>query len=213
MEVQKIGHCCLLIKTGGITILTDPGNFSSAQDDIGGINIVLITHEHKDHLHIESLRRVIQNNPSAKIFTNSSVGRILREENISYEQLEGNAKKEENNVLIEAFDGKHEEIYEDFAQVQNTGYFIANKLFYPGDSFYDPGRPVDVLALPVAGPWCRIANSIRYCLKVDPKTAFPVHDGMLNKEGLRPVHNIPREVLSKNNVEFVIIEEGEKRSF
>ena len=70
-------------------------------------------------------------------------------------------------------DGKHAEIFEEYGQVQNTGYFIENKLFYPGDAYTEPGKVVDVLALPVAGPWCKSAEAIAYAIRVQPKKAFP----------------------------------------
>lgn len=60
--------------------------------------------------------------------------------------------------------------------MENTGYFIDEKLFYPGDAFTDPGRPIDVLALPVAGPWVKISESVDYALALKPRTVFPVHD-------------------------------------
>ena len=46
MKIKKIGHCCLLIQTGRLNILTDPGAFSVEQNSIKGIDIILITHEH-----------------------------------------------------------------------------------------------------------------------------------------------------------------------
>ena len=57
-------------------------------------------------------------------------------------------------VSIESIEGKHEYIYKGLPDVQNTGFFIAGKLFYPGDSFHNPQKKIDILALPVAGPWC-----------------------------------------------------------
>ena len=213
MLIKKLGHCCLLIKTGNLTILTDPGAFSIAQNLITGIDIVLITHEHSDHLHTESVKEILKNNPDARIFTNSGVGKKLDEENIKYSLLEGNNSEEINDVKIEAFDSKHEEIWQEIGQVQNTGYFIDNKLFYPGDSFYNPEKPVDVLALPVAGPWCKIPDAIRYCLKVKPKKAFPVHDGMLQEDRIGASHKIPEKVLTENGIEFISMLSGEEREF
>src|SRR3990167_7420555 len=54
MKIKKIGHCCLRIEEQETVILTDPGVFSTLQNEEQGIDIVLITHEHGDHLHIES---------------------------------------------------------------------------------------------------------------------------------------------------------------
>ncbi len=46
MNITKIGHCCLLIKEQGLTILTDPGTWTTDQNNLTGIDVVLITHEH-----------------------------------------------------------------------------------------------------------------------------------------------------------------------
>lgn len=68
MRITKIGHCCLVIKTETATMLTDPGAFSSEQNTLEGIDIVLISHEHGDHLHIESLKEVRLHNPNSAAF-------------------------------------------------------------------------------------------------------------------------------------------------
>lgn len=213
MEITKLGHCCLLIEIGGITVLTDPGSFSTAQDAVTGVDLILITHEHADHLHVDSLKRVLANNPAARIMTNSAVGNILAAEGIAHQVLEGTASTVFSDVVIEACDGKHEEIFEEIGQVQNTGYFIAGKFFYPGDSFTAPGKSVDVLALPVAGPWCKISDAIRYALRVKPRTAFPVHDAMLQKERIGGSHAVPAMVLPQHGIDFVALREGETHTF
>lgn len=213
MKIKKIGHCCLVIKTKALTILTDPGAFSTDQNSIQGIDIVLITHEHHDHLHVDSVREVLKNNPEAKVLTNSGVGKKLDEVSIAYTLLEGRNSTEIDGVAIEAFDCKHEEIFEEMGQVQNTGYFIDNALFYPGDSFCDPEKPVDVLALPVAGPWCRIPDAIRYALSVKPRAAFPVHDGMLRKDRIGSSHKTPENVLVANGINFIVMNDGDEKEF
>lgn len=210
MQIKKLGHCCLLIKTNNLTVLTDPGAFSNTQNFERGIDVILITHEHMDHFHVESLKEVLNKNPNAQVVTNSGVGKKLDEIGIPYTRLEGKDSMEIQQVLFEAFDGKHEEIFEEFGQVQNTGYFIDNKLFYPGDSFHIPGKPVDILALPVAGPWCKVGDAVRYALAVNPKKAFPVHDGMLVKERIGSSHIAPQQALAEKGIEFVIIKEGEE---
>ncbi|MFA7193798.1 MAG: MBL fold metallo-hydrolase [Candidatus Paceibacterota bacterium] len=214
MLIKKIGHCCLLIKTQNITILTDPGAFTvNTHKDLIGIDLILITHEHGDHLHVDSLKEIIKNNPNAKVVTNSSVGKIISEEGIDFEIVEGNSAKEYLNTLIEAHDAKHEEIYEEFGQVQNTGYIIDNKLFYPGDSFCNPQKEVDVLALPVAGPWCKIPDSINYALSLKPNKVFPVHDGMLQQDKIGSSHKAPEVILKENGIEFIPMVNGGEKEF
>ena len=213
MIIKKIGHCCLLIKTGDVTILTDPGMYSDGQNSITGIDLVLITHEHADHFHSASLQEIVKHNPHATIITNSGVGKKLDEIGIPYVILEGINTTSVNGVVLQAFDGKHEEIFEEIGQVQNTGYFIDGTLFYPGDSFYVPDKEVPLLALPVAGPWCRLADAIRYCLAIKPKKVFPVHDGMLEPNNTALVQRIPQQVLSERGIEFIAMKSGDEKEF
>ena len=64
MNVTKLDHCCLLINHKGLRILTDPGHYTvDLQNRLKNIDIILITHEHQDHLHTESLHELIKNNP------------------------------------------------------------------------------------------------------------------------------------------------------
>ncbi|MAG61269.1 hypothetical protein CMI43_00390 [Candidatus Pacearchaeota archaeon] len=214
MKVKKFGHCCLLIEEKGIRILTDPGGYTDLDVVVRqarNIDVILITHEHADHIHVLSLKRLLENNNGVRIITNEGVGKLLDGEGIKYEVLGDGNVIDIDGVKFEAFNGNHEEIYNDFGQVQNTGFFINDRLFYPGDSFHDPEREVDILALPVAGPWCKIGDAVRYALKVKPKKVFPVHDGMLRIKGAN--HKVPSRFLGKNGIEFVVIGEGNSYDF
>jgi len=213
MHIKKIGHCCLLIKTKGLTILTDPGSYSTEQNTLTGIDVVLITHEHGDHFHTESVQEILKHNPKAQVVTNSGVGKKLDVLKIKYTALEGAAGTNINGVAFVAFDGRHEEIFEEIGQVQNTGYLIDDALFFPGDSFHRPGVPVEILALPVAGPWCKISDALHYALALKPKQAFPVHDGMFPVGSSGFLTAIIQKVLGERGAEYVGIKAGEDRDF
>lgn len=114
-------------------------------------------------------------------------------------------------VHVEGHGEKHATIYQDFGQVQNTGYFFANRFFYPGDAFYNPHKPVEILALPVAGPWLKISDAIDYAKALKPKVAFPVHDGMLKFLG--PTRGVTERYLSAAGIEFRDAVEGTELSF
>lgn len=208
MKITKFGHCCLLIEEKGLRILTDPGSYSTAQNDVKNINVILITHEHADHIHIPSLKNCMQNNPKARIITNKGVSKLLDIEGIKYELIEHEQNITIDGVLIEGYGEKHADMYKTITPAVNTGYFISNKLFYPGDAFTNPNKPVDVLALPVAGPWMKLSEAIDYALKINPKTAFPVHEGILKQPGT--THKIPGDVLPKHGIKFIILEEGKE---
>ena len=213
MKIKKIGHCCLLIQTNNLTILTDPGTFTVEQNTLTGIDVILITHEHGDHFHIASVEEILKNNPHAKVITNSAVGKKLEEKGIAHSVVEGRDTLDVKGMIIEAFDGKHEEIFEEIGQVQNTGYLIDNTLFYPGDSFHKPEREVEVLALPIAGPWCKLPDAIRYALAVKPKKAFPVHDALLRPDLIGGSHKMYENILNAKGIEFTSMNDGDEKEF
>lgn len=204
MQITKLGHCCLLIEEQGVRILTDPGNYSQAQNEVEGLDVVLITHEHQDHLHLDSLKIILRHNPQVKIFTNRSVGNLLASEGIEFILLEDGAEQKIKEVKISAWGNDHAEIYQDFKKVQNTGFMIADRFFYPGDALYVPAAPVEILALPVAGPWLRIKEAIDYALQVKPLVAFPVHDGMLKITG--GFHKVPEAILPPAGIGFKVLD-------
>lgn len=206
MFITKLGHCCLLIEENGIRILTDPGNQSTLQDEVKNIHIILITHEHPDHFHTESLRVVLTNNPTAKIITNTSVGALLTKENIPFTVLEDAQTKTEQGIEFKGFGTTHAEIHKLLPSVQNTGYFIAKRLFYPGDALTNPRCPIDILALPVAGPWIKISEAIDYALELKPKLCFPVHDAIVKSPGI--AHAGPTKILPPAGIKFQVLEIG-----
>jgi L-ascorbate metabolism protein UlaG (beta-lactamase superfamily) len=210
MRITKIGHCCLILEEGDLKILTDPGAFTTEQEDVTEVDVVLITHEHFDHYHVPSLKKVLSNNPNAIVVTNKAVGELLDKEGIAYTKVGDGGSTTVKGVLIEGFGEKHGEVYGGLPTVENTGYFVANKFYFPGDSLHDPKRPVDVLALPVAGPWLKMSEVIEYAKTVHPRVAFPVHDGWKPQEVW---WKFPAEVLPTFGIEFITLKDGESQDF
>lgn len=208
MKITKIGHCCLLIEEAGFRILTDPGIYSTGQNDAENIDIILITHEHGDHLHIESLKTVLAKNPNAKVITNGSVAKILNKEVISFEILEHGQIKQIGDLILEGHGDKHAEIFQEFGQVQNTGFLVAGKLFYPGDALHNPGKAVEVLAFPTAGSWANIKESINYVLELKPSKCFPVHDGAFKTTQF--MYSTYNTLISPKGIELILPELGKE---
>lgn len=213
MNITKFGHCCVLLETQDKRILVDPGRFSTEQNELTNIDIILITHEHGDHCHSESVQKIIENNPDAVIVTNTSVANLLRSVAIDAYVLEGRDTATIVDISLEAFDGPHVEIFETRNLVQNTGYFVENFFFFPGDAYTIPNKPVSVLALPVAGPWCKMSDAIHYAIKLSPSIAIPVHDATLSEVGTELTYGLVAQELKNHNIEFVIMKKGEVRNF
>ena len=104
---------------------------------------------------------------------------------------------------------KHAQMHSSIPQSSNIGYFIEGRLWYPGDAFTDPHRPVEILALPVSGPWMKLSEAIDCALLLKPKKVFPVHDGTR----FGSVHVIPSKILAPQGIDFVVMVEGDSRDF
>lgn len=207
MKITKLGHCCLVVEEQGVRVLTDPGAWTEAQHDQRNIDLVLITHEHADHFHLDSLKQVLQHNPQAVVVTNRAVGTLLAAEGIAYVVVEDGQKHAHKDLEIMGHGTDHAPIYPSVPSVINTGYFIGSRLFYPGDALYVPPQPVDVLALPVCGPWLKISEAIDYAKAIKPAHAFPVHDGMLKIFG--PFHALPQRELTAAAIAFTPLAAGD----
>lgn len=210
MKITKLGHCCLLIETKGKTILTDPGSYTvEAHSKLTNIDWVLFTHEHQDHYHLDSLKIILTNNPKVIIYANISVGSLLSQANIEHKTINHGDNISLGEISVLGIGEKHAMMHSSIPPSDNIGYFIDDKLWYPGDAFTDPQRAVDVLALPVSGPWMKIGEAIDYALKLKPRIAFPVHDGTR----FGSAHNLPLKILPQHGIEFVSMIEGETREF
>lgn len=210
MKITKYGHACLLIEEGGVRILTDPGNYSTGQNVARNIDIILITHEHLDHVDPASLKAVLTNNPAAKVITNKSVQRLLAKEGTETEVVEESEEFTLKEVSIRGQGRDHAIFHSSIPCIRNTGYFI-NNFFYPGDAFTRPKYPVEILALPVAGLWMKLPEALDYALDIKPKICFPVHDAVLKVPGF--THIVPSKVLEPASIPFKILEIGKEYEF
>ncbi|MEX0918464.1 MAG: MBL fold metallo-hydrolase [Candidatus Paceibacterota bacterium] len=210
MKITKLGHCCLLIETKGKKILTDPGSYTiDAHSKLENIDYLLFTHEHEDHYHIESLKVILQKNPQVAIYSNSSVSELLEKEGIEHTQINHNDSVSLDEITVVGIGEKHAVMHQSIPRSSNLGYFIDGRLWYPGDAFTNPGQSVEILALPVSGPWLKLGEAIDYALLLKPKKVFPVHDGTR----FGSAHVLPTKVLEPQGIEFVVMVEGDTKEF
>ena len=220
MKIHKLSHCCLVIDLKARDgherrILLDPGFYSvEKHSKVNKIDIVLITHEHTDHFHIESLKELIKHHPDIEVVTNDAVGAILAKEGIPHRIMEQGNSVDIKGVHIEAYGKEHALLHKSIPAFSNIGFLIeeahfpqgrpAGRFFFPGDAFTDPHKEIDILALPVAGPWMKISEAIDYALQLKPKKAFPVHDALR----IPSQHVLPEKILGIHGIEFIKLEEG-----
>lgn len=142
MQITKLGHCCLLIEHEGVRLLTDPGSFTAQeQQKVSGLHGILITHEHADHLHVESLKALMAGNPTAVVVGNSAVAKLVGEQvaDAAVTVVGDGQSTDVSGVLIEGFGKEHALVYPpDTGLVENTGYFVAENFISPATVFTTP---------------------------------------------------------------------------
>jgi L-ascorbate metabolism protein UlaG (beta-lactamase superfamily) len=215
MKITKFGQSCLLIEEVGternVRIIMDPGSFSTAQNDLKDIDLVLITHDHMDHLDVGSLKQVVANNPDAEIITNAGVQALLEKEGITSEVLAHGATVTKKGITLEGVGEKHAILLNSMPQSDNVGFIVNGRLFYPGDALTLPGKPIGVLALPAAAPWAKLSEIVDYTLAVKPTVAFPVHDSILAHPGMMQGMFVP--LFEKEGIKFQPVELNKEYEF
>lgn len=182
MKLTKFEHACFAVESENNLVLIDPGNLTTDLGRPENLVAVVITHQHADHFHIETLVKLLAANPAAKIFAPKAVVEQINSD-LPHQEVSAGEIVEVSNFKLEFFGGSHSVIHETIAPIDNLGVMINNSVYYPGDSFTQPNRPVDVLALPVSAPWLKISETMNFLQAVKPRFAFPTHNAVLSAAG------------------------------
>jgi L-ascorbate metabolism protein UlaG (beta-lactamase superfamily) len=205
MKITKYGHCCLYIDIQGILFLTDPGSFSILPEVLPRVDFLVLTHEHADHVHTETVKKILMQQPHVRVITNTAVARLL-DGICSCEIVEHMQRVDCNGISLAAYGEAHAIVHDSITPVQNTGYLFDETLFYPGDALTVPGIPIDVLALPTAGPWIKISEALTYAVDMHPRVVVPVHDGVYLKPDM--MNPLIQKVLTAQGIACIQLEHG-----
>jgi L-ascorbate metabolism protein UlaG (beta-lactamase superfamily) len=181
VKITKRGHACLELEVSGKRALIDPGFYT---DDVSGVeNVValVITHSHDDHCSEQQVAGLVLANPGVKIFGTSEVAAKLPSFDVT--TVYHGDLYQEQGFSFEFFGDMHQVIHESIPLIQNTGVMVNDSLYYPGDSYTTPEKPVDVLACPTSAPWLRIGDVMDFIAAVKPKQSFATHNALLSDLG------------------------------
>jgi L-ascorbate metabolism protein UlaG (beta-lactamase superfamily) len=209
MKISKFGHACLLIEVGEARILIDPGAFSSGYETLEEIDAVLVTHQHQDHVSDETLDKVRVKNPDVAVYADAGTARILDGEGIA--PMKAGDTFEVKGVEIAVYGADHAVIHPGIPGIENVGYMIGGRFFYPGDSFTQSDVAVEILALPLGAPWLKVSEVVDYVMAVKPKVAIPVHDAVLAMPGMHI--GIVKRFAEPQGTILKVIENGQSAEF
>lgn len=185
MEITHLGHAAVLVEVAGTRILIDPGSFSDQWHGLTGLDAVVITHQHLDHVDPERVPMLLKANPDARVYCEPSVPEAVDLPDAT--SLPSGERATVGGVELSAVGGEHAIIHRDIPMIGNVGVLVRAEgeptLFHPGDSLVTCPEGVDLLALPVMGPWAALKEHIDFVRTVGAPRAFPIHDGLLNERG------------------------------
>lgn len=175
MIVTKYPQSCLVIEESGRRLVIDPGSFVAdkySPEDLGPIDLVLITHEHSDHLDLAYLDQILSKNPKAEVWGNQSVADLISKY-INKVVVDGEINQF-YKINIKSVDIPHVLMPNGQPGPHNTGYIISDILFHPGDGL-ETIETVDVVAAPLAGPDISPKDVVEFIKKTNAKKVIPIH--------------------------------------
>lgn len=194
MDIRKFLHACLELTKENVSIVIDPGGWSTDFEPNDHTIGVVITHEHADHFDKEQLQKIFEKNPEVCIYAHMDI--IAQLDDFTGEKR---AVSVEESLAVGPFllrftGGAHATIHPDYPVPVNLGVVVDDgKLYYPGDSYVLPDCIVETLAVPASAPWMKMSEAMDFITSVKPKTCFPTHNALLSEEG----HVLAKAWLSK----------------
>ena len=186
MQVTHFGHSCVLLDTGSARLLIDPGSFSRGFEGVTGLDAVLVTHQHGDHLDPERLPALLRANPDARLIVDPGTATQLDERvDREHEPVEPGETLTVAGARIAVLGGAHAVLHPDVPGIPNNAYLVDGTHLHPGDAIDTfPAEPLEVLFLPAAAPWSKIAETVDYLRAVAPRAAVPIHEAVVTAPGI-----------------------------
>lgn len=191
LEITFIGHGTLMLQYGGQVIHVDPFGKLTDYDKLPDADLILITHEHQDHLDLQAISSIRK--ASTIIVANPAAGAQVENSVV----MKNGEKKEVLGFLIEAVPAynvvhKRDNGEPFHPQGRDNGYvvtFADKRVYIAGDTenieeMKNLG-PIDIAFIPANLPYTMTpemaADAARW---IRPKILYPYHYGETDVERL-----------------------------
>lgn len=179
------GHACVRLEKAGQRLVLDPGGYSDMRA-LESADAILVTHDHPDHWQAEPIVERLAEDTEAVVWAPEGVAKQLVQAGAPRDRV----NVAEDGVALDAVGFSvtptvtdHAQIHPEIPLIPNTGYLIEGVLLHPGDALTVAPENLEILLLPLTGPWSKASETIDYAHKVRAQRVIPIHDAILSEIG------------------------------
>lgn len=201
MEIIWLGQAGLLFRKGEFTVLVDPylsdsvkeinpKNYRRVPIDESFFevkpNIMIFTHNHLDHYDPETVSHFISDKTNITVLAPNSVWNEVRKYggDNNYVLFNRHTTWSQGGLEFTAVKAEHSDITPIGVIINDGGkkYYITGDTLYNDEIFEDIPNDIYALFLPINGVGnnMNITDAKRFCEKVNPKFAVPLHCEMFD---------------------------------
>lgn len=206
VTLTKHHHACVTLASGDTRILVDPGSLGEAPS-IEGIDAILITHDHFDHVRPELIAQALAEGIPVWLPADAA-GRLGLEGEGVHLAEHGDAFAV-GSIKVSVLGDEHAPLHPTKAGPQNRAYLVDGRILITGDEHADAPGPVDVLITPADAPWLRSVDLISYIQRLTPRLVIGVHDGLVNEAGRKIATKNIAALTGEGAKEATIVAEGD----
>ena len=201
MKATWLGQAGLLFETENLKIMIDP----YLSDSCGKIDpaskrrvpvderflkvnpdVIICTHNHLDHTDPETLEVLLKSEKSITVLAPQAAWAEIRKYggNHNYVQFNRHTEFTVGDVLFTAVKAEHSDNYAIGVIIEISGkkYYVTGDTLYNTDIFGDIPQDIYAVFLPVNGLGnnMNMKDAARFCEKINPKAAVPMHCGLFD---------------------------------
>lgn len=201
MRITKFVHSCLLIEHDEKFVLCDPGQFSWESgvfdvDVLPQLDLIVITHDHFDHMHIPFITALRAKFPDVPILTTPEAKQHLEAAGVSNVTIE-------SHKLAKVFSSaKHASLAPLGEAPENIAVHVFDVVTVGGDR-HDLEENKAVLALPATAPWGSLMGAASMLQRLKPQFVIPIHDWHWNETARSQAYDRLDAFAKENGVSFL----------
>ena len=196
-----LGHATVLLELGGARLITDPVlrprvahllRGVPLPGDLGGLDGILVSHGHHDHLDVPTLRRLDR---SAPVLAPPDAASALRRAGHPVRTLVPGDELEVAGVRVRAVPAAHDGRRLPLGNAQSAVGFVAEGVYFAGDTEVFPemaelAGTLDAALVPIAGWGPKVGpghmdprDAAEALALLQPAVAIPIHWGTYRRIG------------------------------